>query len=449
MTSSIPHAKRPCSVMLRSQARLRRGHAPADACRERGAPKRPVVRGLGLAAIILCAHAAAHAAEPLRIEVRETAGIRRFGYPVSWRFRLPSEVPAATKFQLVDEDRGVAAQFRPASKGDEAREWSLNFNVNLLPYESHRYSIEYGEGVPGSHEPDRGMALERTDDAIKVSNAPYLTFTVPKDLHGLMRSLKTPAAEFFDPDSAGLVLRSGKDFYRLGETAPDTGRLSVQVAKEGPIANALRFTGNQPLAAGASVATVVDLEFVNSKSWVRVDWSVDDPTGAISALGADLNLALDPPERDKPTLVDFGAGTLVYATLTTGHSARLEARRDQQWQVLRGLEGKLEPFVVEAQADGPPSLPEGWAHVMDERRCTAAAVDDFGRNYHDWIEVSSQGRLQIWREFSEAGAATEPGPKTLTFWLHFVSFPPHVGAATSPQSMLAPLEVRMLPADSN
>ena len=38
-------------------------------------------------------------------------------------------------------------------------------------------------------------------------------------------------------------------------------------------------------------------------------------------------------------------------------------------------------------------------------------------------------------------AAPPPGPKKITFWLHFVGMPVHVGAATSPQAMLAPLRV--------
>jgi hypothetical protein len=86
---------------------------------------------------------------------------------------------------------------------------------------------------------------------------------------------------------------------------------------------------------------------------------------------------------------------------------------------------------------------------MDSQRCTAVAVDNFARESHDWIEISDQGRLQIWREFSLPGIPAKPGTKKLTFWLHFVSFPPHVGAATSPQSMLVPPEVRLLPADLN
>jgi hypothetical protein len=79
--------------------------------------------------------------------------------------------------------------------------------------------------------------------------------------------------------------------------------------------------------------------------------------------------------------------------------------------------------------------------VIDGTRCTAAAVADFGAAGRDRIEVSAGGRLRLWRDFAGQGAAPAPGPKTLTFWLHFVPTPVQVGAATSPQAMLAPLRV--------
>ena len=53
--------------------------------------------------------------------------------------------------------------------------------------------------------------------------------------------------------------------------------------------------------------------------------------------------------------------------------------------------------------------------------------------------VALEGR--ICREFAGAGAAPAAGPKALTCWFHFVRMPVQVGAATSPQAMLAPLEV--------
>ena len=102
--------------------------------------------------------------------------------------------------------------------------------------------------------------------------------------------------------------------------------------------------------------------------------------------------------------------------------------------------GQLEPYVLGLTGGkGPPAA--GWAHVMDARRCTAVAVAGFGRRTADRIEVQASGRLVISRGFQPPERGPPPTEKRLTFWLHFVDMPPHVGAVTSPQSMLAPLEV--------
>jgi hypothetical protein len=82
---------------------------------------------------------------------------------------------------------------------------------------------------------------------------------------------------------------------------------------------------------------------------------------------------------------------------------------------------------------------------MDESRCTAVAVARFGRESRDRIEVEADGRVRICREFAGTVAAPAAGPKALTCWFHFVPMPVQVGAATSPQATLAPLEVEVHP----
>ena len=59
----------------------------------------------------------------------------------------------------------------------------------------------------------------------------------------------------------------------------------------------------------------------------------------------------------------------------------------------------------------------------------------------DRIEIEADGRVWICREFAGAVAAPAAGPKALTCWFHFVRMPVQVGAATSAQAILAPLEV--------
>ena len=106
------------------------------------------------------------------------------------------------------------------------------------------------------------------------------------------------------------------------------------------------------------------------------------------------------------------------------------------WVVRKGPDGNLAPFALAPRPDAAAA--EGWAHVMDESRCTALAVARFGRESRDRIEIEADGRVRICREFAGAVAAPAAGPKALTC---FVQMPVQVGAATSPQATLAPLVV--------
>src|SRR5262249_18749536 len=128
-----------------------------------------------------------------------------------------------------------------------------------------------------------------------------------------------------------------------------------------------------------------------------------------------------------PTLVDFGASSTVY-----------DALRPDQLFTLSGGPGHAGWFIHlngEPYASSRNSRAEGWAHVMDGRRATAIAVANFGGETRDGIGVVTDGHLRIRREFSGGGE------RTLHFWLHFVSMPVQVGAATSPQAMQSPLRV--------
>jgi hypothetical protein len=75
---------------------------------------------------------------------------------------------------------------------------------------------------------------------------------------------------------------------------------------------------------------------------------------------------------------------------------------------------------------------------MDRERCTAVAVAEFAAGPGAEIAADADGRLRLWRSFAPGA-----GPKRLAFWLHFVGMPVQVGAATSPQAMLAPLRVEV------
>jgi hypothetical protein len=379
--------------------------------------------------------------EQLTIVVRETAGIRRFGYPVSTVLSMTGK--PGENLRLLHKGKPIAAQFVPVSgrKSASGYEVDLDFNISLGPYETREYVVA-GGGPPADSASRGGIAIKSIDDAWRVQHGTELEFVVPRNLLGLLQQVRTPKTEYLRAGSAGLLIL-GKDnsLLRVGAGA----KVASLVNKPGPLVGSLHFRSTEAFGKGREVQSRVVMNFPVSKSWVEVRWTIDDPDVAVAGLGADLNLNI----QGEPTLVDFGAGSLVYAHLRKGEAAKMQAgslgamRREKGWQTLTGPAGALTPYVV-----APPfpqgRLAEGWAHIMDRERCTAVAVDGFDNQGQEAdITVDANGRLQIWRRFVRVGEAPRSGWKNLTFWLHFVGMPVHVGAATSPQAMLAPLAVEV------
>src|SRR5262249_22002250 len=147
------------------------------------------------------------------------------------------------------------------------------------------------------------------------------------------------------------------------------------------------WESTETLPGNRRVAYVLDLEFPRTKSWVQVTWTVVDRHGYVDGLGADMHLDL----AGEPILVDFGAGSYVYAALRNSQAAMMQAGSLSEggtatWATLVGARNALRPYVVAPRVSTKPA--EGWAHIMDRTRCTAIAVEGFGR-------AGQQGEIMI------------------------------------------------------
>ena len=377
------------------------------------------------------------AAARIAIDVQEPAGIRRFQYPVAMEVTLPRPVARATRFRLLRAGKPVLAQVRAAEAGETVARWWLDFPVDLLPYESAVYALEYGRDVPAGPSLKQGHRLTASAEEFRIANDPHIAWTVRRDLGGLLGSVRAGELEYLRGSSAGLSLRD-RDGAQHAIGGPGGRPAKVSVTREGLLAVGLRFEFAEILP---ELHTTVDLTFPVFKSWVEVDCGIDDPRGKVAAAEAKVDVNLDPPTRQIPTLVDFGAAGLVYLFL--GPSQQSELRGDAgRWQVLRGAPERLDPFVTGPKEPACQAPLEGWAHAMDRRRCLALAVDHFASASADRLSLSAEGHVELSRDF-HAAATPEPASKRLRFWLHFIPYPPQATAATSPQAMQNPLVTRM------
>ena len=393
--------------------------------------RRSVLRA-GLAALAVpSAMGAAPREGEIAFRVVETAGLRRFGFPVHAVLPRPESMSGA-KFRLSRGGKPVPAQFREAARPDGHSAIALDFIASPGPLESESYAVHHGRDVEPGPEPKGGMRVERVGPDFKVS-----AFTVPGDLRGFLKAANFGKNSYLADGSEGLILRL-KDgaSIRLGSVdAP----MKATIVREGPLAACLRFEGATTPGSGRPVRSVVEMTFPSSKSWIETTWTIDDPEGSVASVGVDLQLKIEGP----PTLIDLGANSTVYAALKGREIMELAAGsapdHGRTWIVRKGTPDKMSAYAEAPTSGSPPA--EGWAHVMDRTRCTALAVADFGRSARDKIEVDATGRVKIWREFGPSGEGLSKGTKSLTFWFHFVGMPVQVGAATSPQAMLAPLKV--------
>ena len=379
------------------------------------------------------------AAEHINFEVRETAGIRRFHYPVSATLtlhRLARVAVPTAGFRLLAAGKPIPTQFTPGDGSSRSTtRLTVDFNDNFGPGEVRHYTLDYGEDVTDIPAVTAGMAARLVDGGVVVDGASK-EYMVPSDLRGLLRTAKMYGKDYLVDDSPGLVIRTrdGRT-HRIGVHRA-RGR-TVAIRRGGPLVCEVVVTGEELLDDVRALASRVSLVFPASKSWVQVSWTVDDPDDVVESIGAGLHCLI----TGRPTLVDFGAGTLVYTKLDDGQIATLVAPPPPSpWKVLRGTIGRLES-LVEAPAPGAAAQtpPEGWAHVMDRERCAALAVDAFAQDARDQITVAANGQVAIERRFPSGRRQ-----KSVTFWIHVVSFPPQISATTSPQSMMSPLAVRSM-----
>jgi hypothetical protein len=381
--------------------------------------------------------------------VKETAGLRRFGYPVFTM--LPGEL-AGPNFRLERDGKPVSAQFRSIDLGQGKSGVALDFNSSPGPLETEIFTVTSGADVEPGPEPSKGMRVERPQHAganevvWAVTNGSGLTYEVDARLSRFLRSVSNAGLDFIGSGGASLRALGGKSsseglFSNPSGHGAGGEPFSVTVVREGPLAVALRSSGFGRIE-GSRLPMVVDMTFPSSKSWIEVSWTIEDDTGVVAGLDMTCSLRVE----SSPVLVDLGASNTVYGQLKAGELFELIGSNDPAlrpggvpWFITRILSGNRSPLAQAVTAQSPPA--EGWAHSMDKSRCTALAVADFGRTARDAIVCSGDGHLGIMRRFANHGMDPPKGLKSLRFWLHFVTNPVQIGAATSPQAMLSPLVV--------
>lgn len=380
--------------------------------------------------------------------LQETAGLRRFGFPV--HTIVPDIDPTAGPFVLKSQGKSIPAQFRAVVDRDGKAQLALDFNASPGPEEVIAYEIIYGEGVEPVADSAKPPQIERDGDALTVRNGLIWKFRARGA--GLLDELINGTRSYVSAGSLDAMLMTWGGLAHATQGADST----LTVTRTGPFAVGLRHESTIALENLGPFRSTIDITLPSSKSWVEIDWRVDDPQGKVErlSLGADLKVG------DGPTLIDFGASSTVYhvlkpkeatvmmsgrrtsplddskSNLGRGHFTRDQVlnRPKSGWSI-----SKFTPPETSREFATGQTPAQGWAHVMDQSRCTAIGLEGFenSRQIHHHIRIDGTGNVSL----SADPITPTPGTQRLHAWYHFVPMPVQVGALTSPQSMMNPLQV--------
>lgn len=374
-------------------------------------------------------HAGAGTAK--RFRVVETAGLRRFGFPVHTVIKgfSPSDGP----FQLMKAGKPVPAQFSTVAGPNNTPSVVLDFNTGIGPDGTEEYEIlSKADDMPETKRVPTQF-VEFSSNSLKVKNG--LECVLNENRKGFIGSVKSSKLNYI---SAPTFEQSLGSHGATEITLDSVSRFDV--VRKGPFAVGIRRETPVELGRDNLSKSILDLTFPSSKSWIEFDWKLEDPDQLVSRMI--LNVKLDLVAG--ATLVDLGADSTVYTVLKPTEFCVFQANQkksgkemERDWKILRGEgDGEGQLFARGKQK------PQGWAHVMDSTRATALGVDGFGdaTYYSDEMTVRGDGSISIQRKFTPSTQTT----RRLHCWFHFVPMPVQIGALTSPQAMMNPLKVEWL-----
>jgi hypothetical protein len=383
--------------------------------------------------VFLALTSAALAAPPVpnnvTLTVAETAGLRRFGYPVSALVPLPRGAVRET-FQLslvsgVQPVRGV--QYDAADRWpDGSLRWvRVSFNLSPAPFEQQQLRLRFGPGVDRRERVE--TVVQETESAFNIRGV----YRLPREGPAFIDSIRYGRREFLRAPAAWSL--------RTGDGKPieeNEGARRSRVVTPGSVNAIVELSGTYAGKRGPIPYRLI-VSQPNSKSWFDAVLALDDRSGEV----AEVRLTVPYRVEQMPALYDFGVGSWVYGALREGQAAVLEQPAAGPWRILTGPRYRMTAYAAES-----PVQPraEGWAHLIDGAQSGAAVAfgtPDFpGRSGAEScaLTVQADGETSIRWHFGPKG-----GRRRVRALFHHVADPVHVTAATSPPSMLHPLRITL------
>ena len=357
-----------------------------------------------------------------RIRVRETAGIRRFLYPLQTKIVVPEGI-IASDFGMVDEGRQpIPFQLSQIYLGNDvwSQEHTWDFAVSLEPFASREYILAAGQPQ---------IAV---DDPLQITSTSHIAvcgvqkkFSVSLDWDGFISAVAydgiTHLRQAMEISRNGIVIEANES--GVGDPN-ETLRQSVE-------------------ASGVYDADMCDYEtksdIIACKSWVAMTHRLLEPKPNDEIIFT-LPLAVT-----APTLTcDFGVGGGIYGNLNAGTAPEVvwQTKFDDflyaQWSVATAGRTDYMGDVFHADA----FLLQRWFHLIDSDKALAVAITKMPTDCREMtVRLTHEGDVTIAFRLG----ATVTGPAEFGVCYHFLNDVPAIAAATNPQSILLPPVVEVLP----
>lgn len=366
-----------------------------------------------------------------RIRVRETAGIRRFLYPLTTTLYMPVE-QKQNEFKTMADLYGnhslrteggldVLRQFKfiGLKQWDNAR---LDFAVSLAPWETQDILIVQEANSAAIPDPLKlASVLKDGDEGLKNSQERFAITIAPDG---------SIAEVVYD----GISHLRGPSQIRVNEN-PAWFSSATSLS-----------SGDASLAAWLSAKSRYDnggfaqtqMELTACKSWAMVTHTLEQPKPGDEVVFT-LPLAIT-----SPTLTcDFGVGGYVFgkldekATEIVWHTEFGEAPY-AKWTVATA--GRVDYVGEVATAEEFRS--QRWFHLIDSDKALAVAITVLPDDCREMtVRLTRDGDVSVAFELGD----TVTGHAEFGVCYHFLNDVPAIAAATNPQSILLPPVVEVLP----
>lgn len=350
-----------------------------------------------------------------RLRVRETAGIRRFLYPMAICVDFLKDKRMVRLRLETSEGKAVPTQ---VGVRYESEQW-LDFAVSLAPYEVSDLVLVEGEPYQELDDPlNVELAMEKV---LFWSNQKHFQIALRHD--ALHRDVIYDGIYF--PQDLATITCNGRatEFLEHHYTQPDVARLSAWVDADG------RYPDGR--------ASVTFTEISAVKSWEKIVHTLDYATS-----GDEIVFTL-PLAITSPTLTcDFGVGGYVFGKLDS-KAAEIVWRTEfsdapyAKWTVATA--GRVD-YVGEVES-AEAFLRQRWFHLIDSDKALAVAITKLPVGCQSMnVRLTIGGDVSIAFKLGEAAG----GPAEFGVCYHFLNDVPAIAAATNPQSILLPPIVEVL-----